>query len=178
MNILIDSEGRAKISDFGIAKMKVSTSVALTSTTLGTIQYSAPEILKRAPRINEKCDVYSFGMLLYEMVTNQIPFQGLDPFQVVQMVAMDDARPSLPEIPASNEILTSICNIINDCWKTEPMDRPSFLQILSTLEKLAEHPALHEKLMSLAWEFQPSFLKLDGIVIDVIKAYIIGRLGR
>jgi serine/threonine protein kinase len=78
MNVLIDNEGTAKLSDFGLSKVKLET-ITLTNA-VGTPQWCSPELLKKE-MVNEKTDVYSFAMVMYEMVANKIPFDGIAVFQ-------------------------------------------------------------------------------------------------
>ncbi|RPI72334.1 MAG: serine/threonine protein kinase, partial [Ignavibacteriales bacterium] len=75
-NILIDEKGKVKIVDFGLAKIKnVSKELTKESSTLGTIKYMSPEQI-RNQKVDQRTDIWSFGVILYEMITGKYPFQG------------------------------------------------------------------------------------------------------
>jgi serine/threonine protein kinase len=85
-NVLLDEDGRCYLSDFGIARA-ASESTQLTSTgnVMGTVDYLAPELFESDRRADERSDLYSFGILLYEMVTGRLPFSAENPIAVVTM---------------------------------------------------------------------------------------------
>ena len=83
-NILFDEKFEVKIADFGIACEETLSDLLVDDE--GPYRWMAPEMLKRKP-YNRKVDVYSFGLLLWEMVTGRIPFENLSPVQVAYAVA-------------------------------------------------------------------------------------------
>jgi tetratricopeptide (TPR) repeat protein/TolB-like protein/predicted Ser/Thr protein kinase len=74
-NILIDAKGRARVLDFGLAKSRKATTQTRSGTTIGTLQYESPEQLLGKP-VDRRADVYSVGVVLYQMITGRTPFQG------------------------------------------------------------------------------------------------------
>jgi serine/threonine protein kinase len=85
-NVLLDEDGRCYLSDFGIARAAgESTQLTTTGNVMGTVDYIAPELFESDRRADEKSDLYSFGILLYEMVTGRLPFIGENPIAVVTM---------------------------------------------------------------------------------------------
>ena len=74
-NIMITHEGRLKIMDFGLAKLKGKSNLTKTGTTLGTIRYMSPEQLQGI-EVDQRSDIFSLGVVLYEMITGQLPFKG------------------------------------------------------------------------------------------------------
>ncbi|KAJ4837979.1 hypothetical protein Tsubulata_037847 [Turnera subulata] len=128
-NLLVDKNWVVKVCDFGLSRMKHNTFLSSKSTA-GTPEWMAPEVLRNEPA-NEKCDVYSFGVILWELVTCQIPWKGLNPMQVVGAVGFQNRRLEIPEgtDPA-------IAQIIHDCWQLEPCLRPSFAQLISRLRRV------------------------------------------
>jgi serine/threonine protein kinase/tetratricopeptide (TPR) repeat protein len=91
-NILIDSEGRVKIADFGLAKMKGASKLTLEASTLGTLYYMSPEQFQNQ-EADQRSDIWSLGVVLYEMITGCLPFQGDYQSAVMYSVMNEDPEP-------------------------------------------------------------------------------------
>ncbi|KAI3689569.1 hypothetical protein L2E82_47530 [Cichorium intybus] len=109
-NLLVDKNWSVKVGDFGLSKLKHATFLTARSGR-GTPQWMAPEVLRNEPS-NEKSDVFSFGIILWELVTQCIPWSNMNPLQVVGVVGFMDRRLDLPE-----NIDPSLSSIIQDCWQ-------------------------------------------------------------
>jgi hypothetical protein len=101
-NVLLNGDGQAKVTDFGIARsMDVKRGMTTTGTVLGTSDYIAPEQAQGQP-VAEYSDVYSLGVVLYEMLTNEVPFAG-ENFVAVAMRHINDPPPLIrdkrPDVP-------------------------------------------------------------------------------
>ncbi len=93
-NVLLNGDGQAKVTDFGIARsLDVQQGMTQTGTVLGTSDYIAPE-QAQGQRVDEHTDVYSLGVVLYEMLTNEVPFPG-ENFVAVAMRHINEAPPAI-----------------------------------------------------------------------------------
>ncbi len=96
-NILIDKNGRVRILDFGLAKLKGVSSLTKESSTLGTVHYMSPE-QALGKEVDHKIDIWSLGVVLYEMLTGKLPFQG-DYEQAVIYSILNEEPVPLPAAP-------------------------------------------------------------------------------
>lgn len=126
-NLLVDNNWNVKVCDFGLSRLKHSTFLSSKSTA-GTPEWMAPEVL-RNEQSNEKCDVYSFGVILWELATLRMPWSGMNPMQVVGAVGFQDRRLDIPK-----EIDPLVARIIYECWQKDPNLRPSFAQLTTALK--------------------------------------------
>src|SRR5918911_3413682 len=100
-NVLFDADGRAKIADFGIARMGGAGTLTEAGTVLGTAAYISPE-QAAGEAATAASDVYSFGVILFRMLTGRLPFEAEDPMSLVAMhqsqapPAVTDLRPDAP----------------------------------------------------------------------------------
>ncbi|XP_057952045.1 probable serine/threonine-protein kinase SIS8 isoform X2 [Malania oleifera] len=128
-NLLVDKNWVVKVCDFGLSRMKHNTFLSSRSTA-GTAEWMAPEVLRNEPS-NEKCDVFSFGVILWELSTLQQPWGGMNPMQVVGAVGFQHRRLEIP-----SDMDPAIADIIQRCWQTDPKMRPSFSEIMAALKPL------------------------------------------
>jgi serine/threonine protein kinase len=91
-NVLLTKEGGIKITDFGLPTWKPDSGFTVTRETLGVIQYLSPE-QARGDQIDHRADILSFGVVLYEMITGQIPFKGEDETAILDSIVNDIAEP-------------------------------------------------------------------------------------
>lgn len=126
-NVIVDSEGHVKVMDFGIARAGTSQMTEVGSI-IGTAQYLSPEQARGAP-VDESSDLYSTGILLYEILTGKVPFNGETPVEVAMkhLSQVPDAPSSLrPEIPRDLDlvVLRSLAKEPADRYRTaQEMDR-------------------------------------------------------
>jgi serine/threonine protein kinase/Tfp pilus assembly protein PilF len=91
-NIMLTVEGVVKIMDFGLAKLKGVTKLTKTGTTLGTMQYMSPE-QAQGIEVDQRSDIFSFGVVLYEMITGQLPFKGEHEAAVIYSIVNETPEP-------------------------------------------------------------------------------------
>ncbi|KAG1346582.1 dual specificity protein kinase splB [Cocos nucifera] len=126
-NILFDQDFCVKIADFGIACEEAYCDALAEDP--GTYRWMAPEMI-RHKAYGRKVDVYSFGLLLWEMVTGTVPYEDMMPIQAAFAVVNKNLRPVIPaNCPAPLQAL------IEQCWALDPGKRPQFRQIVKVLEQ-------------------------------------------
>lgn len=91
-NIMITEDGTAKLGDFGIAKAVSDSTLTETSKIIGSVHYFSPE-QARGAYVDERSDIYSLGIVLYEMLTGKVPYDGENPVQVALMHINDEITP-------------------------------------------------------------------------------------
>ncbi|KAF8723492.1 hypothetical protein HU200_021439 [Digitaria exilis] len=131
-NLLVDKNWVVKVCDFGLSRIKHNTFLSSRSTA-GTAEWMAPEVLRNEPS-DEKCDVFSYGVILWELCTLLQPWEGMNPMQVVGAVGFQQRRLDIP-----GTVDPAVAEIIKRCWQTDPRMRPSFSDIMCALRPLLKN---------------------------------------
>jgi predicted Ser/Thr protein kinase len=127
-NVLLNKSGTPKISDFGMSRvLKSEAEKGKTRTNYGPIRWMAPESLREL-QYSTKSDVWSFGIVLYEIVSRNEPHIDVDPLEVAVKIKNESYHPSIPQ--GVNSVLSEI---MLSCWQADPNNRPSMEQICTKL---------------------------------------------
>ena len=134
LNVLLTNDYRAKLCDFGLAQVKTATkSMASTRTKtgnqVGTISWMAPELFKRGGQHSTKTDVYSYGMVLWELAARRIPYEDAADQQIAISWIKDGEQETIPQ-----DTPPSYAKLIKFCWAQKPEDRPEVEKVLQQLE--------------------------------------------
>ncbi|MDQ3728518.1 MAG: protein kinase [Actinomycetota bacterium] len=134
-NVLIDTEGRAKVTDFGIALSKQDDGLTKTGRVLGTTDYVSPEQAMGKP-VDARSDIYSLGILLFEMLRGDVPFKA----ETLVGVAMKHVNDPMPNIQASRPgTSAALSAVIERATQKEPNKRyRTMAEMLSDLEAALE----------------------------------------
>ena len=126
LNILIDDAFRAKIADFGWTRIKGDEM----TDRIGTFQWMAPEVIT-GKIYSEKADVYSFGIILWEISAREPPYKNIMGTKVSVEVVKNDLRPKIPK-----KTPEAMARLMKKFWDRNPLKRPSFKEIIMELEKM------------------------------------------
>ncbi len=136
-NIIITEDGMAKVTDFGIAKAVSNSTITAFGTTIGSVHYFSPEHAKGGVT-DAKSDIYSLGIVMYEMLTGRVPFDADTPVSVALMQVQEEPiepRKLNPQIPIS------VNNIILKAMQKDPADRyQSATEMLVDLSTALKRP--------------------------------------
>ncbi|CEF66827.1 Serine/threonine-protein kinase TNNI3K [Strongyloides ratti] len=134
-NILLHGDGRAVISDFGESRFsrQYDNDDHMTKQP-GNLRWMAPEVFTQCSKYDQKVDVFSFSLVLWEIHSSELPFSHLKPAAAAAEMAYKRSRPSLPSYP-TNQFPDHIIKVISMAWNQEPTQRPTFAEIITILEK-------------------------------------------
>lgn len=118
-NIMLTSKGQAKVMDFGLAKLKGSLKLTRTSSTVGTLAYMAPEQIQGGS-VDTRSDVFSFGALLFEMLTGKTPFRGEHEASMLYSIVNEEPQ-ALDAF--RQDVSPLLSNLILKCLEKDPADR-------------------------------------------------------
>ena len=123
-NIMVTAKHQVKVMDFGLAKLKGSLKLTKTASTAGTISYMAPEQIQGG-EVDARSDIFSFGVVLYEMLTGHVPFRGEHEAAMLYSIVHEEPTPLQRFVPdASSELV----HIVNRALEKEPGDRYQSVQ--------------------------------------------------
>nr|XP_043623977.1 serine/threonine-protein kinase STY46 [Erigeron canadensis] len=132
-NLLMDEHEVVKVADFGVARVKAQTGVMTAET--GTYRWMAPEVIEHKP-YDHKADVFSFGIVLWELLTGKLPYEYLTPLQAAVGVVQKGLRPTIPK-----NTPPKLADLLEKCWQQDPSLRPDFTEIIEILKQISKEVA-------------------------------------
>ena len=128
LNVVLDHACNAKLADFGWTRIKAKRMTAK----IGTYQWMAPEVIAGF-KYTEKADVFSYGIILWEIATRDPPYYGIDGTEVSLKVVREDMRPT---ISRPDQYPRPFLDLMEKCWDREPNNRPTFDVIIDELNAM------------------------------------------
>ena len=167
LNILLDKHNEVKLADFGLAKLRLTSAsqtsaisaVAPGASGAGTLRWSAPEFLRPGGKksATPASDVYALGVVLWEIVTLQIPYDGDDDDTIRESIkgGPNDKLRIPPSVPAE------LHSLLDACWLNEPAQRPTCMDIIHALKEMIEahEPAAAQQSQAIEGDAPPSSLR-------------------
>jgi len=135
-NVVITADMLVKLCDFGSSRYFDQTTKMSIA---GTYPWMAPEVIQSMP-VSEACDTFSYGIVLWEMLTREIPFHGFEGVQVQYLVVVKEERLAIP-----SSCPKEFSKLLTSCWLTEPKQRPSFQEIQKILYKMTDNDTLADE---------------------------------
>jgi len=129
-NLLVDANWRVKVCDFGLSDILKTDFLQDEGVAVGSALWMSPEVLE-GKKLTEKIDVYSFGLILWEIITRTQPYSEYETVsELRKAVCRDGIRPPL----SRKSIPQCLCHIMSECWQQDPSKRPSFVKVLDLLK--------------------------------------------
>ena len=162
-NIMLLSDGSIKVTDFGIARFSSTNTNTMTDKAIGSVHYISPEQVS-ADRIDQRSDIYSVGVTLYEMLTGELPFDADNPVSVALMqLQLDPPSPRTknPEIPEGLE------QIILKCMAKNPDNRYSCVEeLMEDVERFKQNPSIRFEYKYLSDENPTKYMDAIRVIRD------------
>ncbi|XP_059438560.1 serine/threonine-protein kinase STY17 [Corylus avellana] len=129
-NLLMDENEVVKVADFGVARVQTQSGVMTAET--GTYRWMAPEVIEHKA-YDHKADIFSFGIVLWELLTRELPYSRLTPLQAAVGVVQKGLRPTIPK-----NTNPRLAELLERCWQQDAAQRPDFFEILEVLQCIAD----------------------------------------
>ena len=123
---------RRAVADFGVARRLSSCSESMTAET-GTYRWMAPEVIRHS-RYDHRVDLYSFAIVLWEMLSGKLPYGELSPIAAAAAVVVENLRPPLGDVPPGTP--AALTELMVVCWDVAPAVRPEFEGVAADLKRL------------------------------------------
>jgi|KBSMisStaDraftv2_1062788.scaffolds.fasta_scaffold24694_2 tetratricopeptide (TPR) repeat protein len=174
-NIMIDSQDRVYVTDFGLAKGSEQSGMTQTGAVIGTPFYMSPEQVKGEP-VGPRSDIYALGVILYQMAAGVVPFTGATPFEVMMRRVQ---RPAQPVGELNPDLPKYLQRIIERCLAVDPNLRyQNVAEILEDLDAESFRTSLRYSALSRRWVRPAALAVFAAVVLAAGGIWIARTAGR
>merc|ERR1712137_929037 len=148
-NLLVDTNWTVKVADFGLSHIKKHETPGTGGSygSIGTPLWMAPEVLQNK-EYDESADVYSFGIVLWELFTQREPFEDIESFSMmIDSVVAEQKRPEIPK-----ECPKKLRKLIEICWDADPKKRPKFSQMIPAFDSIILEAVIIDEMGRKLWK--------------------------
>ena len=158
-NIMVNSKNQIKVMDFGLAKLKGSLKLTKTSSTVGTLAYMSPEQIQGG-EVDARSDIFSFGVVLYEMLAGHLPFRGEHEAAMMYSIVNEDSEPIQKYLPdASSDLI----HVLNRLLEKNPQDRyQSIADAVIELKRLKRDTSRVRHIQTVTQSVNPLLTSVPG----------------
>ncbi|KAL4616346.1 hypothetical protein ACB092_07G192900 [Castanea dentata] len=157
-NLLMDENEDVQVADFGVARVKTQSGVMTAET--GTYRWMAPEVLEHKP-YDHKADVFSFAIVLWELLTGKLPYEYLTPLLAAVGVVQKGLRPIIPR-----HTHPKLAELLEKCWQQDPALRPDLSEIIEICNKRQRRLETKEREGTRRNHLEGSCLFLEGVITN------------
>lgn len=166
-NLLLTTDGKLKLADFGIARDNTATALTAQGRALGTYAYMAPEVIRGDPPISHKSDLYSFGCVLFRMLTGRTPFEAKSPAQMF-FQHIETTPPRVSTIALDCPVWLE--SLVAQLLEKDPQDRPFDASVVRrALAEVGERVASQTSITGFSMSGAPSTLSVNRDMTAVRK---------